>query len=137
MDFSADRTRVRVDIPLVEGRLYRLSDIHFQGDLPDAVGERLQALRRDLRGQAYNRSQLLVIQSRLEEIYGNLGYAEMTVDVTEERLLAPDGILLEAAITSGEAYTIGDIQVRGNAKTQEAFIRRRLKLQSLIELSHS
>jgi len=130
LDFAADRSRVRVEIPLSEGRRYRLTDIHFQGDIPEAVEERLQVLRQEMLGQDYNRSQLLVIQSRLEEIYGNLGYAEMTVDVVEKRLPAPDGIRLEAAITSGAAYTIGDIQVRGNAKTREAFIRRRLKLQT-------
>jgi outer membrane protein insertion porin family len=80
-------------------------------------------------GKAYNRSQRLVVQSRLEEIYGNLGYADMQVRLEEKRLPAPDGILLEAAITSGESVTISDIQVRGNIKTKPDFIRRRIKFE--------
>jgi outer membrane protein insertion porin family len=129
LSFSENRTRVSIAIPLSEGRLYRLTDLRFQGDLPEAVAESLHALRQETVGQAYNRSQRLVVQSRLEEIYGNLGYAEMRVDLEEKRLPAPDGILLEAAITSGASFTISDIQVRGNIKTKPDFIRRRIKFE--------
>ncbi|MBC2734538.1 MAG: outer membrane protein assembly factor BamA [Desulfobacteraceae bacterium] len=127
--FSENRTRVSITIPLSEGRLYRLTDLRFTGDLPETAAEKLRALRQEMVGNAYNRGQRLVVQSRLEEIYGNLGYAEMQVSLEEKRLPAPDGILLEAAITSGESVTINDIQVRGNIKTKSDFIRRRIKLQ--------
>ena len=127
--FSENRTRVSITIPLSEGRLYRLTDLRFRGDLPETAAEKLHVLRQEMVGNAYNRSQHLVVQSRLEEIYGNLGYAEMQVSLEEKRLPAPDGILLEAAITSGERVTINDIQVRGNIKTKSDFIRRRIKLE--------
>ena len=127
--FSENRTRVRIAIPLAEGRVYRLTDLRFQGDLPEAAAESLHALRQEMVGIVYNRSQRLVVQSRLEEIYGNLGYAEIRVDLEEKRLPAPDGILLEAAITSGESFTISDIQVQGNIKTKPDFIRRRIKFE--------
>ncbi len=127
--FSENRTRVSITIPLSEGRLYRLSDLRFRGDLPEAAAESLRALRQDMVGKAYSRSQRLVVQSRLEEIYGNLGYADMQVRLEENRLPAPDGILLEAAIISGESVTISDIQVRGNIKTKPDFIRRRIKFE--------
>jgi outer membrane protein insertion porin family len=126
--FSENRTRVSITIPLSEGRLYRLTDLRFTGDLPETAAEKLHALRQEMVGNAYNRGQRLVIQSRLEEVYGNLGYAEMQVSLEEKRLPAPDGILLEAAINSGERVTISDIQVRGNIKTKSDFIRRRIKL---------
>jgi outer membrane protein assembly complex protein YaeT len=125
--FADNRTRVSIDIPLSEGRLYRLTDLQFQGDLPEDAAEDLHALQQEKIGNAYNRSQRLVIQSRLEEIYGNLGYAEMQVSLEEKRLPAPDGILIKAVITSGALLTIGDIQVRGNIKTKPDFIRRRVK----------
>ncbi len=127
--FSENRTRVSITIPLSEGRLYRLTDLRFTGDLPETAVEKLRALRQEMVGNAYNRGQRLVVQSRLEEIYGNLGYAEMQVSLEEKRLPAPDGILLEAAITSGESVTINDIQVKGNIKTKSDFIRRRIKLE--------
>lgn len=126
--FAENRTRVSIDIPLAEGRLYRLTDLQFQGDLPQDAAEDLHALRQEKIGNAYNRSQRLVIQSSLEEIYGNLGYADMQVSLEEQRLAAPDGILIKAIITSGALVTISDIQVRGNTKTQPDFIRRRVKL---------
>ncbi len=127
--FSENRTRVNITIPLSEGRLYRLTDLRFMGDLPETAAENLQALRQEMVGKAYNRGQRLVVQSRLEEIYGNLGYAEMQVALKEKRLPAPDGMLLEATIASGEQFTISDIQVRGDMKTKPDFIRRRIKLQ--------
>jgi len=129
LTFSENRTRVSIDIPLSEGRLYRLTDLQFQGDLPADAAEHLHALRQEKIGNAYNRSQRLVIQSRLEEIYGNLGYAEMQVSLEEQRLPAPDGILIRAVITSGALLTISDIQVRGNIKTKPDFIRRRIKFE--------
>jgi len=125
--FSENRTRVSITIPLSEGRVYRLNDLRFSGELPAAAEESLHALRQEMVGKAYNRSQRLVVQSRLEEIYGNLGYADMQVSLEEKRLPAPDGILLEAAITSGESVTISDVQIRGNIKTNTDFIRRRIK----------
>jgi len=127
--FSKNRTRVSIDITLSEGRLYRLTDLQFEGDLPEDAAEDLHALQQEKVGNAYNRSQRLVIQSRLEEIYGNLGYAEMQVSLEEKRLPAPDGILLEAAIISGVSVTISDVQVRGNIKTKPDFIRRRIKFE--------
>ena len=97
--------------------------------MPADAAEHLHALRQEKIGNAYNRSQRLVIQSRLEEIYGNLGYAEMQVSLEEQRLPAPDGILIRAVITSGALLTISDIQVRGNIKTKPDFIRRRIKFE--------
>jgi len=129
LHFSEDRTRVSIDISLSEGRLYRLTDLQFQGDVPNDAAEHLNALRQEKIGNAYNPSQRLVIQSRLEEIYGNLGYAEMQVRLEEQRLPAPDGILIKAVITSGVLVTISDIQVRGNNKTKTDFIRRRIKFK--------
>ena len=93
------------------------------------MAESLRALRPEMVGNAYNRSQRLVVQSRMEEIYGNLGYAEMQVDLEEKRLPAPGGILIEATITSGETFTISDIQVRGNINTKPDFIRPRIKFE--------
>ena len=129
LDFAQDRRRVRVAIPIDEGRRYRLTALEFTGDLPQGAADDLQALREELVGTAYNRSQRLVVSSRLEEIYGNLGYADMQVVLEEKRLPPPDGILLEAAIAAGDVVTIGAIRVKGNVKTREAFIRRRVRLE--------
>ena len=76
LSFSEDRTQVAIEIPIAEGRQFLLTDVLFRGDLPETASDSLQALRRDMVGQAYNRSQRLVVKSRLQEIYGDLGYAE-------------------------------------------------------------
>ena len=128
LSFSEDRTQVAIEIPIAEGRQFLLTDVIFQGDLPDTVSDSLQALRGDMVGQAYNRSQRLIVKSRLQEIYGDLGYAGMEVNLDEKRLPAPDGIVLEATIVSGEMVTIGAVLVRGNTKTKSDFIRQRLQL---------
>jgi outer membrane protein assembly complex protein YaeT len=129
LTFSDDRTRVTVVIPITEGRRYLLTDLAFTGDRPESVTADLGALRDAMVGQAYNRSLRLVIQSRLEEIYGDQGYADMEVVLDEKRLPAPEGIRLEAAITSGPMVTIDRIEVRGAQKTDPDFIRRRLEFK--------
>jgi len=129
LNFSQDRSRVTVAIPISEGRRYLLTDLRFTGDLPEPVAADLHSLRESLVGQAYNRSLRLVVQSRLEEIYGDRGYADMEVALDEKRLPAPQGIRLEAAIASGPMVTIDRIAVRGAQKTDPDFIRRRVKLK--------
>ena len=129
LDFAEDRRRVQVALPIDEGRRYRLTALKFSGDLPQAAADDLRALRDELLGTPYNRSQRLVVSSRLEEIYGNLGYADMLATLEEERLPPPRGILLTAEITSGEVVTIEAVNVAGNAKTSTAFIRRRVQLE--------
>jgi len=129
LTFSQDRSRVAVAIPISEGRLYRLTDLRFKGDLPEPLTADLRALHEAMVGQAYNRSLRLVTQSRLEEIYGDKGYADIKVAMDEKRLAAPEGIRLEAVITSGPLVTIERIEVRGARKTASNFIRRRLKFK--------
>lgn len=130
LTFSQDRSRVAVAIPITEGRRYRLTDLRFTGDLPEALAADLRSLREAMVGQAYNRSLRLVTQSRLEEIYGDKGYADIHVAMDEKRLPAPEGIRLEAVITSGPMVTIDRIEVRGAQKTAPDFIRRRLKFNT-------
>jgi len=129
LTYSQDRSRVAVAIPISEGRRYRLTDLRFTGDLPESVDADLRSLRESLLGQAYNRSLRLVVQSRLEEIYGDRGYADMAVAMDEKRLPAPQGIRLAAAITSGPLVTVDRIAVRGAQKTDPDFIRRRIKFE--------
>ena len=128
LTFAKDRTRVAIAIPIAEGRRYLLTDLRFTGDLPEPVTAGLRSLRDAMVGQPYNRSLRLVVQSRLEEIYGDQGYADMEVAFDEMRLPPPAGIRLEAVVTSGPMVVIDRIEVRGAQKTDPAFIRRRLKL---------
>ena len=129
LTFTEDRSQVEVAISITEGRRYTLTDLRFSGDLPESVSKALQTLRNELVGQAYNRSQRLVVQSRLDEIYGDQGFAEVQAAMEEKRLPAPEGILLEVDITSGEQVTIGGIEVRGYQKTDPDFIRRRIEFK--------
>ena len=128
LTFTEDRTRVAIAIPIAKGRRYLLTDLRFTGDLPEPVTAGLRSLRDAMVGQPYNRSLRLVVQSRLEEIYGDQGYADMEVAFDEMRLPAPEGIRLEAVVTSGPMVVIDRIEVRGAQKTDPDFIRRRLKL---------
>jgi outer membrane protein insertion porin family len=127
--FTEDRRRVKIEVPISEGRIYLLTDVQFRGDLNEAAAEDLRRLRQDMAGQAYNRSHRLIVQSRLEEIFGNLGYPEMQVALEEKRLPAPEGVLLLADIAPGERLTIGAIRIEGNVKTNSDFIRRRMKFK--------
>jgi outer membrane protein assembly complex protein YaeT len=128
--FSDDRTEATVTVHLEEGIRYVIHDILFRGEIIAKAQDSLKKLRQELIDRPYFRRRQLTLQSRLVEIYGNLGYPEAVVDVQEQQEAEPGRVVLTAEITQGPRVTVSDILIRGNEKTTENFIRSRLLIKS-------
>jgi len=127
--FSDDRTQATVTVSIEEGIQYVVHDILFRGDLIPKAEDNLKKSRQELIGKPYFARRRLILRSRLLEIYGNLGYPNALVEVKEEQGTEPGMVVLAAEITKGPRVTISEILIRGNDKTNETFIRNRLRLK--------
>ena len=124
--FSEDRSQVAATVRVHEGPRHVVRDVAFGGEvLPEAEGALKKAAAQFL-GQVYVPRARLTLQSRILEIYANQGYPEVRAEVTASPGAAPGDQRLAARIASGPRVTVAAIEVQGNRKTREAFLRNRL-----------
>ncbi len=127
--FSDDRTEATVRVSVEEGIRFVIHDILYRGDLIPEAEDLLEESRRELIGKPYFSRRMLILKSRLLEIYGNFGYPNAVVGVREQQGSAPGMVVLNAEIAKGPQVTISEILIRGNEKTMPQFIQNRLYLK--------
>jgi outer membrane protein assembly complex protein YaeT len=129
-EFSPDRAQVIITVPIREGRLYVIQEVAFTGDIPPAAAKALQKTRSELMGKPYFSSRKQTLQSRILDIYGNLGYPDARVAVEEKSPGSQGDTTLAAAISSGPLVRISGVAVKGNEHTRTSFIKEHLRLRS-------
>ena len=127
--FTDVRTQATVKISIEEGIGYVIHDILFRGDLIQEAEDILKKSRQEFIGKPYFTRRRLILQSRLLEIYNNLGYPNALVEVIEKQGTEPGMVVLDVKITQGPRVTISEILIRGNDRTKKRFIRNRLRLK--------
>lgn len=124
--FAADRRQVTVHITVHEGERILIEAVRYDGDLLPEAREQLDAIAQELAEQPYFRRRRIMLKSKVQEIYANLGYPASTVEVDEER--RNGGILLTCTVGSGSRVFLRDIAIHGNERTRDAFVLDRLAL---------
>jgi outer membrane protein assembly complex protein YaeT len=126
--FSADRSRVTIDVTLREGIRHFVEALRFRGEVPTEAQEALDKLAATLRDQPYTRRRELDVRSAVLEAYGNLGFPDVLATVTDTAGSGPGATVLEVEIASGPRVTVSDVTVSGQSKSRERFIRSRAQL---------
>lgn len=127
--YSEDRSRVTVHCAIQEGTRRTIAAVEFHGDT-DSEGMGLLAdLPEELIGKAYVPRRKLLLKSRVQEIYGNLGFPAAEVTVSDSAGVNFSQVRLDVTIVSGPKVKIAGIAIHGNERTTDAFIRSRLALQ--------
>jgi outer membrane protein insertion porin family len=126
LQVSRDRREVTMRYELSEGRLYRYKTIVMRGDILGRK-EELEKILTIHPGKIFSRTELLNRNvDRLRRHYRDAGYAFAKV----EPIPLVDQIRRELSIVfrieKGIQARIGEIEIVGNAETQEFVIRRRV-----------
>jgi len=129
LQFSDDRSRVDITIPISEGVHYTVERVEVQGDVLAGVQPELNKIRQELIGQPYYNRKKLLIQTRILEAYGNRGYPDTRVEVQRQSGEKPGQVVLAVSIDSGPQITIAAVEIRGNQRTRPDFIRNRIRLK--------
>ena len=127
--FSEDRSQATAEIRIEEGVQYVVHDVLFQGDVITEAEKSLDESRQELIGKPYFSRKRLILRSRLLEIYGNLGYPDVMVEVREQQGTESGRVVLAAKVVKGPRVTIAEVLIRGNDKTRKRFILNRLLLK--------
>jgi outer membrane protein insertion porin family len=128
-EFSTDRARVTITVPIHEGTRYVIKEVTFAGDITPGAEKALQGARSELIGKSYFSRRKLILRSRVLDTYGNLGYPDARVEVAE-RVPGPRGdTTLAVTVSSGPLVTISGVEVRGNERTRTSFIEEHLRLR--------
>ncbi|HYB20839.1 MAG TPA: outer membrane protein assembly factor BamA, partial [Thermodesulfobacteriota bacterium] len=138
---TTDRQGITLNIPVEEGRQYKVGLVNIQGDLI-APKDELMKLVPVYIGEIFNRDKVRQTISNLTDRYADQGYAY--VDVTPQTILHPEASLVDLTvdIRQGSKVYFERINILGNTKTRDRVIRRDLwtierELYSLSALKRS
>ncbi|MDO9575386.1 MAG: outer membrane protein assembly factor BamA, partial [bacterium] len=116
---------VKIEITIDEGKKLYFGDASFSGNkiIPDEILYKCIKFKKD---NVYNNKKLQESTQSLYEIYGDLGYLYLYVNVEEE--LNDSIVNIIYNIKEGNPARVHYIWVKGNTKTHEKVIRRELTI---------
>ncbi len=130
LDTSDQKAGLIVELDIVEGSLYHIRDIEWEGNTvyPDEVLTSALGVKK---GDTYNGDRLQQNlygnkqTSDVASLYMNRGYMLFRAE-PEIRVVEGDSLDLHYDIYEGDIFEFGEISIRGNSKTKEHVIRREL-----------
>ncbi len=120
--FNEDKTKVRLNFVIDEGSAYSIEKITITGnEYFDA--NRLQAELKLEQGRVYNERKVNAATERLLKLYRENGFIDAKVEHSRG-FISKDRVNINFAITEGERFRIGRVDISGNEETQDRVIRR-------------
>jgi outer membrane protein assembly complex protein YaeT len=126
--FLDERRKAAVIILLQEGPRFRITSVDFAGDIIEEIKVELDQVKKDMIGQSYYPRRKLMLQSKIEDLYADLGYSDVVATVIPDKDDLSGSIVLHADIRSGPQVSVKGIAVSGNERTERDFILSRLRL---------
>lgn len=121
-----ERKYLDISLVILEGPRYQITSLSFQNEPLVDVAETINTLSAKFVGSPFYPRKKLQIRSEIEELYQKNGYFDVSVTVRDDKNRETGAVDLLIAIESGTQAVIGDIFIRGNERTKEDFIRKRL-----------
>jgi outer membrane protein insertion porin family len=122
---EAGSALARVSIEVREGRVYRLGELTWSGELGELAGE-LEALARRERGTTYTSQAVGSLCSRAAELFAERGYPDIRVRPSNEAFGEGDEVSLELSVEPGPLVTIAAIDVRGTERVDRELVLSRV-----------
>lgn len=121
-----DQKWIRINVPVEEGRQFKVGKVDIQGDLI-APKEELFKLVHVYVGEIFNRDRVRESMSNLTDRYADKGYA--FVDIAPQTVMQKESNLVDLIfeIRQGSKVYFENIKILGNTRTRDKVIRRELK----------
>jgi len=122
---TRDPEGIMINIPVEEGRQFKVGKVDIRGDLIFPKEEMFQWVDIYV-GEIVNRDKLRDSVIKLSDLYADRGYA--FVDISPQTIIHPDQNLADLIfeIQKGREVYIERINILGNTKTRDKVIRRSL-----------
>lgn len=121
------RRWLRMNIPLVEGKQYRVGNIEVEGaeELP---AEFVKSYFKLAPGEIYDESKVTKGLEKLRELYGARGFIQFTGFPIKEPVPETDLVNVTINLNEDEQYFVNLIEFKGNTTTRDKVIRREMWL---------
>ncbi|MEM7602878.1 MAG: outer membrane protein assembly factor BamA, partial [Verrucomicrobiota bacterium] len=124
----SDAKYVDVVITIDEGDTYQVDSLSITGVQALSLPEDILPYLKTKAGEQFAGNKLTEDIKLISDQYGSQGYADVRV-IPRLEDAGNGGVKVVLAVTEGNAYKIGKIQIEGNDKTQDRVIRRELPLE--------
>jgi len=126
--FNPEKTRLTIIVTIDEGPLLHFGTSTFSGNsifLADKLTPSLQYKM----GEVFNEEKLQASISKLQDLYGGLGYIRVQVKPKFTQNIEAGITDIDYNITEGEIVYVDHIGIEGNTHTKDFVIRREIKLK--------
>jgi len=126
VNYDKDNNEIKISIFLSEGKLFKLGNITFSGDIKNFSKEKLRSFFTISKGDSFKRDQIISSIKKIEDEFKNLGFAYTKIN---SRITPNDDFLdVNIEVTPDSLIYIGRINISGNNRTQDDVIRRKIQL---------
>ena len=133
---SKDKKWIFITLKIIEGPIYRINEIFFNGEMlfsREEMREKLALKPGSLYAEDKLRNDIRV----LTELYQDKGYAFANVLRDIDIVPGESKVNLRFSFEKGNLTSIGKITVKGNTKTRDKVIRRELEIHEGMKYSGS
>lgn len=123
---TPDKRYIDVLIKVVEGRRYRIRDVHVTGARVPGRGA-LRKLVRPLEGRIFSRGETLALSDEITRRLKDQGYALADTQVRPEQQPGTSSVDLAFFVTPGKRTYVRRIEIHGNETTDDEVFRRELR----------
>ncbi|MHC4913003.1 MAG: BamA/OMP85 family outer membrane protein, partial [Planctomycetota bacterium] len=120
--FSPDRRKVRITFAIDEGPVYTVERVDFTG-MRHFKESQLRAELKLEQGQVYSEQKAKSDVKRLLKLYREIGFVDAGVE-RHVKFVPGNEVSIEFAISEGERFRIGRVNITGNERTHDKVVRR-------------
>lgn len=126
--FGGKKKRMKMTIPVEEGKQYKTGEITFEGNTV-FTAEQMRPYLELQKGKVFNRSQLRKGLDELQKLYGDQGYIYASLGPVFNPNEEQSTIDVPIQVEENGQFFINRIEFTGNNYTRDKVIRRELLLQ--------
>lgn len=124
---SDEGRRLHLTFTIDEGTRYKVESVEFKGQTVFADTELAALIKSNVEGIA-KPPRIDADAKAIQTRYGELGYINATCRAVRVFSSSPGYVKITFEVTEGEQFRVGEITVRGNARTKDKVARRALNL---------
>ena len=121
--------RADLDIPVEEGKKYKLRNVNYVGvklfRVPEALTPQVFQMTK---GDVFSTAKLRKGIERMRDLYGSFGYIDFVPEPVPDPVTGTDQIDLTINVDEGKQFYVRRLDFQGNTTTRDKVIRRELLL---------
>ncbi len=126
VSITPDKEKIYITVNIIEGPVYKISDIKFQGELK-ITEEEMRSLLLFKSGETFSRQKIVDSVKRISDRLGNDGYSFANINPVPDADRANKTASFTMFVDPGRRVHVRRINVQGNSRTRDEVVRREMR----------